>query len=131
MNKDYSGVEKRKYKRVLVNFNLRYRIQEPLRFIMLIGDKEVNAVMIDLSEGGMAIVTNYSVPVGTELALKFTLVYPRDQERSDDIVVVLGRVTYCTPMDKANRIGISFTRISKQQVSTIVEFVNLVYKPPQ
>lgn len=131
MDDVYSGVARRKHKRVPVNFILRYRIRKPLEVIMRIGNMEINAVMIDLCEGGMAIVTDYDIPLGTELALKFTLVntYTRDLAQRNKVVEASGRVTDITPMDKANRLGISFTEISKQHVITIVDFVNLAFRP--
>ncbi len=133
MNEDYSGVERRKYKRIPVNFIVKYCIRKPMDAIMLIGNMEIKAVMIDLSEGGMAIITDYGIPLGTELALKFTLVdiYTSDQEDNNKIIETLGRVTYCTPIDKTNRIGISFTEISKQHVSTITDFVNRFFRTSQ
>jgi c-di-GMP-binding flagellar brake protein YcgR len=131
MDEVYSGVEKRKHKRVPVNFIIRYRIRKPLEVIMLIGNMEINALMTDLSEGGMAIVTDYDIPLGTELALKFTLVntYTRDYAQRNKVVEASGCVTDVTPIDKANRLGISFTEIAKQHVITIVDFINLVFRP--
>ncbi|MBU0503427.1 MAG: PilZ domain-containing protein [Candidatus Omnitrophica bacterium] len=131
MNDDYSDVERRRHKRVPVNFILRYRIQKPLEVVIRIGNMEVNAVMIDLSEGGMAIITDYDIPSGTELTLKFTLVntYTQDQSQRNKVVEALGRVAYIMPMYKDNRLGISFTEISKHNVSTILEFINLAPKP--
>lgn len=130
MDSEYSGVERRQYKRVPVNFIVKYCIRKPMDAIMLIGNMEINAVMVDLSEGGMAIVTDYGIPVGTELALKFTLVdiYTSDQEDNNKAVEALGRVSYCTLMGKSNRIGISFTDITKQHVSIITDFANRFFR---
>ncbi|MBU0503428.1 MAG: PilZ domain-containing protein [Candidatus Omnitrophota bacterium] len=132
MDNIYSGEERRGHKRVPVNFIIRYHIRKPLEVVMLIGNMEVNAVMIDLCESGMSLITDYDIPVGTELSLKFTLVntYTWDQSRRNKVIEVLGCVADVIPIGKSNRLGISFTELSKQHAVIIADFVKLVFQSP-
>jgi c-di-GMP-binding flagellar brake protein YcgR len=73
--KETAGIERRKFKRLRVNFTVIFQVDRPLVARMTLGwRKEVEALMLDLSEGGMAIVTNYNIPPETILSIKFTLI---------------------------------------------------------
>ena len=74
MKDPFVGPDRRKFKRLQVSFIVFYKVDSPLHVRMLIGEREVNAIMLDLSESGMGILTNYKMPESTLLSIKFILV---------------------------------------------------------
>ena len=74
MGNTHKNTEKRKSKRLKAEFIVTYKIDKPVEVHMWISDREVDALMLDLSESGMAILTNYDIPASTTLVIKFTLI---------------------------------------------------------
>ncbi|MCK5305735.1 MAG: PilZ domain-containing protein [Candidatus Omnitrophica bacterium] len=128
MKQDYSGPERRENKRVDVSFIIAYRVNKAPTIFMLVGGKEVYALMMDLSEGGMALLTEYEIPVGTELSIKFTLInFEVEKEHRTRVMKITGKVKYCGPSEKEeNRLGISFTQIKKEDKAAIANFVKTI-----
>jgi c-di-GMP-binding flagellar brake protein YcgR len=73
MNYDYSGPDRRKYQRLKLNLTVNYRVDEPWYVRITLKGQEIEATALNLSEGGMAIMTNYDIPVASVLFLKFSL----------------------------------------------------------
>jgi c-di-GMP-binding flagellar brake protein YcgR len=126
MAQEYSDSEKRQHKRLKVNFTVIYRVDKPLEVRMMVGDKEVNALMVDLSEGGMCLLTDYNIPTGTVLLIKFTLInlnaYGDGRVKSMQIT---GEVRYnVINPDHTHRLGIYFMEIDKKDQSAIADFLN-------
>ncbi|MFH0738833.1 MAG: PilZ domain-containing protein [Candidatus Omnitrophota bacterium] len=126
MYRKYSGQDRRRYQRLELNITLLYRVNEPIVVRMQVGDKEIEATMINLSEGGMGFLTDYNIPLGTELFIKFTL-SKMDKE---------GHITFHGPMQiiaevRSNiaqekneyRLGVCFTKIKMQDKGGITDFV--------
>jgi c-di-GMP-binding flagellar brake protein YcgR len=125
--------EKRKFKRVEVSFIVSYNVDAPLSVRMSVGKREFDAVALDLSEGGMAILTKYTdfyaIPIFTMLIVKFTIIdnaAVKIQDRYKPIEIK-GEVRSSLFMkeQKAYRLGISFINVSNEQRKFIVEFINL------
>jgi len=127
MNNNYSGEEKRKFKRVKIKFKLDvvYRKDQPLDVRLRDGDKEYRATMIDISEGGMSIMTEAKIPVSNVLCIKFTLV--RMEKESVDFfgeMEVRGEVRYCLGlMPRVFRLGISFVNVNEKEKQQILNFI--------
>ncbi|MCM8781725.1 MAG: PilZ domain-containing protein [Candidatus Omnitrophica bacterium] len=122
----YTGPERRRFKRLKVDFILVYRVREPIEAIMLVGNKEINAVMLDLCEDGMAIRTNYDIPVGTNLIIRFTLINPYfiDDYRGVRKMEIIGDVVNNTLLKERDyRLGIHFTRIARADRVAITDFI--------
>ncbi|MCK4518814.1 MAG: PilZ domain-containing protein [Candidatus Omnitrophica bacterium] len=128
MKQNYSNMEKRKSERVEVSFTVTYRVNKPPTIFMLVGGKEVCALMMDLSEGGMALLTEYEMPAGTELSIKFTLInFEADKEHYVWLMEIVGKVIYCGPGEKGeSRLGINFTQIEKKDRAAIADFVKTI-----
>jgi len=127
MVEDRLQSERRRHKRLKVNFTVIYRVNKPLEVRMVIGDKEVHALMMDLSEGGMCILTDYNIPTRTNLFIKFVLInlnaYKDERVKSMEIT---GEVRYNLAMqDHLYRIGICFTEIDKKDKVAITNFLNM------
>lgn len=125
MREDRKGIERRKFKRVRVNFTAIFRIDKPIYVRMMVGNREVDGTLLDLSEGGLCILTTFDIPVATVLLLKFTLISAQEaQEEHIAKMDVVGEVRYNILFAKQeHRLGISFTQISDKDRKTIAEFV--------
>ena len=125
---EYSGVEKRKYKRVKVGVTVIYRKNE-VPNVRIRDDKgENDALMVDISQGGMAIITEVNVLVGIELWIRFTL--SEMEGRSMGFygnMELLGEVRSNTPLGKDSyRLGIAFSNVGDKNRVNIVNFVKAV-----
>lgn len=121
-------MERRIYKRLNVNFIVTFQVNKPPEVRMSVGGLDVDALMLDLSEGGMAITTDYEIPSGTELYIYFTLINPNRKE--DDRVTkmeLLGEVRSCTGIDnnKQRRLGICFSQVKDGDKLAIGDFIRL------
>ena len=125
MSGEYKGEERRKYSRLKVNFLVIYNVRQPVEIIMIVGDKLKTALMSDLSESGMSILTNFDIPVSTILQIKFTLI---NTAVSDDKRIksmeMSGEVRNNTLNDKRiHRLGILFKHISEKDKKAISDFI--------
>ena len=130
MGNTYRGPEKRRCPRVKAAFVVTFGVNRPMEVRMLIGNKEIDAVMLDLSKLGMAIVTNYDIPTETIIFMKFTLINPfvKKNERVKSMEVT-GEVRNNTLLKKKkHRMGIFFTQISQKEKNAIASFVNSAIK---
>lgn len=123
MENQFQGNERRKVKRVRVSLSLIYKVNEPLTVRLLTAEKEIKAHILDLSQDGMAIFTDYQLPQDTVLLMRFTL-YRVDR---DDIsfygpVEIEGVVRYNMKENGASRLGIRFTRIEEADKREITNF---------
>jgi c-di-GMP-binding flagellar brake protein YcgR len=122
MNKKKPGIERRRFKRIPVRFDLIYKVNRPPSVRMILGKEELFAWLIDVSIGGMAIITKNFIPDGAELGLTFHLIY---KDRQSPPMHALGSVCYSVLLvdTPGYRLGIEFTKISDKDRQRIVDFV--------
>lgn len=126
MGNTYSGPEKRKHERVNSSFVVVCQADQPLeKGAMFIAGKQFDAIMLDLSETGMAISLNHNIPASSRVYLDFTLVNIKaDQNNQVKPMRLTGEVRYCTPVGKGEyRVGILFKHISPKNRAVIAGFV--------
>ncbi|MFH1678895.1 MAG: PilZ domain-containing protein [Candidatus Omnitrophota bacterium] len=127
MVNSYKGFDRRESLRVKAEFIVIYKVNSPLEIYMWIGNREVHALMLDLSENGMAILTEHSLPVSTILLSKFTLIN-LCAEKSERIrsMEITGQVRNSV-LSKGNeyRLGIFFTKITTENKCAIASFVKM------
>ena len=117
--------ERRKFKRLRVNLAIVFRMNNTSKMRMVVENKEIHATMIDLSEGGLAILTNHDLSEDALLSLKFTLF----KVDSDDVsfygpMEIEGTIRYRqTLANNEYRLGIVFTAIDKEDRKEIDAFV--------
>ena len=130
MAEDYSGAERRQHERVKVNFTVVYQVDKPLEFSMMIGNKLVDALMLDLSESGMSVLTTYNLPIGAELLIKFTLIgaHPYYESRSVSMNVTGEVRNNIIFKREERRLGVLFTKISEQDRGILVGFVQKIHQ---
>lgn len=98
---------------------------------MLVGGHEVKALMLDLSIAGMAIETEYNVPVATVIFISFTLInlHVEDEEKRSQKIDVVGIVRNNILLDARDwRLGIEFTKIAEEDKTAIDEFIHMALK---
>ena len=131
MYKKYSGQDRRRFQRLDLNITIIYRIHEPLVLRVQFGDKEIEATMLNLSEGGIGLITSYNIPANTVLFIKLTLsrMNEREQIVCYDPMAVMGKVCSNAMLEKNEyRIGIYFTRIDQKDRDEIRNFVKMTLK---
>ncbi|MGD9014999.1 MAG: PilZ domain-containing protein [Candidatus Omnitrophota bacterium] len=126
MSAEYNGPERRKSARIGVKFVVTYQVDRPIDVRMWVGNKQINALMLDLSEQGMAILTKYEIPVSSSLAIKFTLInLGAEKDRQMHSMEIIGEVRYSYREKNEHHLGITFTRISQEDKTAIVSFVQM------
>jgi len=128
MEEKYTGAERREHARLDVSFIVVCKINAPIEVNMLVGGKEVHAIMSNLSEGGMALLANYDLPISTVVRAQFILVNDEteDEERRIRSVQVGGEVRYNRKIqEKEFRLGVRFTDISDEDRHFIREFIKM------
>lgn len=127
MHKADSNKERRSSRRLKVDFTLTYQVNHPLVVRMSVGwNHNIYALMLDLSEDGMAISTDFNIPNSTILSINFTLINLNAETEEDRIksMEVVGEVRYNAPAGKGeHRLGIRFDRIAPIDKDAIANFV--------
>jgi len=108
--------DKRKFNRAGAAFAARYSVVSPFEERINFGEKERDAIANDLCEDGVSLSTDYPVPVGTEILLKFRLLSGKiglsDEERSRKFQAQGEVRNSIRGKDRSYRIGIRFTGLS-------------------
>jgi c-di-GMP-binding flagellar brake protein YcgR len=120
--------ENREFQRTTVKFLVLYKVHAPVTVRLQVGDKLIDAIAVDLSAGGMAVLTNYAIPVDTVVNLDFTLL--NEQETVDEhrcrTIQIQGQIRYSyLTKEKAYRLGIRFLDMSSDERNFIIKFVAL------
>lgn len=115
MESAYSGIDRRNYKRMRMNCTVIYRINEPPVTHFVMKGRDIEAKMIDISQGGMAMVTSSDIPVSTVLSMRFALLnVDREIVKFSGPLEVTGEVRSSAPLEKnEHRLGIYFTKMKK------------------
>jgi c-di-GMP-binding flagellar brake protein YcgR len=120
------GKERRRSERIDVAFTLTYSVEKSYTLRISLGLVDnVEAVMVNLSDSGMAIVTNYDIPRGAQLYIKFNLINMRlsGDDRWRFMKMSGETVSNINMPNRNHRIGIRFTRISDEDKEAINSFV--------
>jgi c-di-GMP-binding flagellar brake protein YcgR len=107
--------ERRAHKRIRMNCTVVCRMNEPpsARFVMK--GRDLEAKMIDISQGGMAMVTRYDIPVSTVLSMRFTLLNVNSEIVTfSGPMEVIGEVRSNVPWERnEHRLGIYFAEMKR------------------
>ncbi|OIO36790.1 MAG: hypothetical protein AUJ74_00710 [Candidatus Omnitrophica bacterium CG1_02_44_16] len=123
----YGGPDRRKDKRVKVNFIVGFLVCKPLEVHMSVENKQAQAAMADLSKSGMAIVSDHDLPEAAALEFDFTLVTPyRIDGKAVTKMKIEGNVVNRADLgENKYRLGIEFTKIAEKDEAAIADFVKL------
>jgi len=126
MEEKNKAQNQRKSERKDAFFSLSYSIEKPyeLRISLSLPD-ETGALMQNLSEIGMAIITRYNIPAGTLLRIRFNLLnlHLRGDNRLRKLEIISEVVSNTDLADGGYRIGVRFNNISEEDKVAIREFV--------
>lgn len=122
----YLGRNRRKLPRLNLRLAVIYQIHQPFSVRTRILDKEIVATVLDLNENGMAISTDYDLPLQTDLSIKLTLfkVHNNGEASCGEPIDIIGEVCSSSLIDmNLYRLGVSFIRIDEQDKKKIVDFL--------
>ncbi len=119
------NADRRKFRRVRANLTITYRVDEPLSVRLIVGGKDIEAAMVDLSEGGVSALTNHDIPASTIILIRFTLFKVDKKDVSFyGPVEIMGEVRYCAELSKNEyRLGICFTKMEERDRIEIRNFI--------
>jgi hypothetical protein len=124
-NKDNSKIERRSSERLKADFSFFCQINKPWLVRLLIKGEEIEAVALNLSEGGMAISTDYDIRVGTVLLMNI-MIYKQDildKFKIYKTIKVQGKVISNVLDDtKKHRIGIIFRGVNQEGKKELFDF---------
>jgi len=69
----YPGMERRIQRRARMNCTIIYILNEPVSARFIMDGEDIEAKMLDLSKGGLAMVTDHNIPISTRLSKRFIL----------------------------------------------------------
>ncbi|MDD5348374.1 MAG: PilZ domain-containing protein [Candidatus Omnitrophica bacterium] len=120
--------DRRRYQRLALNVSVHYRVKNPWYVRIQYGDHVTEAVTLNLSEGGMALLTTQGIPAHTSLDISFTL-FKVDRH---------GEVNFFTPVEIEGevrstaihdsdqyRLSICFVKKNSQTKNRITDFIKL------
>jgi c-di-GMP-binding flagellar brake protein YcgR len=104
-----------------------YRAEGSLEVCIQTERGEFAATMVDIGEGGLAILTGAELDLSSLIWVKFTLLKPNGNQVSFDffgLVECLGEIRDTTSLsDSYYRVGIAFTRIDEDCKKDIARFI--------
>lgn len=126
MEKKFEGEDRRRYKRAEASFLVVFRINEPWEVVKYFRDKDLVAVMNDISEGGVSMFTNSDIPPSSMLTLKFTVInHSAVESERVTTIEARGSVRYKNMLDKGERrLGLEFVHIKDSDKAAIADFTN-------
>ncbi len=122
-----SGSERRRFKRVDVSFWVESETNAALIVRMIFGGNEIKATTLDLSVGGMAILSGFEIPKFSVVTVEFNI--PDNVNAASQggyrLIKANGVVKYSLFLKERNayRIGICFIDITPEDSDFIADFV--------
>lgn len=126
------GKDRRRFQRLNLNLVVWYKLLYPEKAPSLLGMVEREAITVDISPFGMAFMSSYSMPVFTDLALKFIIFSSQNGSYSSLTIPleVNAKVHSCAPCENNEyRVGVSFTNIELEQQQKLMKFARESLRP--
>lgn len=115
------NTEKRKFKRKQITLVVTYHDNMVLGMQVRRGKSEYSATMIDISEEGMALLTDMNLPKGAMMTVKFSLADKKDQ--APKIALLTAKVMNAAPAGQGRfRVGIQFQDLNKENRERLKAF---------
>ena len=114
----FQGAERRQSKRLRMNCTVIYRVNEPVTARFMMAGRDIQAKMLNISQNGMAMVTDYDIPQSTVLAMRFTLLKVKpDMVNFSGPMEIIGEVrSNVSEENNSHRLGIYFTKMRRVNV---------------
>jgi c-di-GMP-binding flagellar brake protein YcgR len=119
MLRTYEGIERRSNKRFRMNCTVIYRVDDTVDARFSLQGQDLRAKMLDISQNGMAMVTDRDIPVATVLSMRFTVLkVDKELVKFSCPMEITGEVrSNITVTEHQHRLGICFTKMKKVSVS--------------
>ena len=113
--------DKRLFPRTPDAFMATYTVRSPFAVYTQLSGRECDALAYDISEGGVALATQFDIPMKAVILLKFNLFNASGPRKFS----LESEVRYAEPIPKDNsfRLGILFLKIGKEDKAFIAEYV--------
>jgi c-di-GMP-binding flagellar brake protein YcgR len=128
--KDWSGVkDRRKLLRLKTALFVSFKVDKHFYLPHLAEDEEIEAITLDISQNGLALLSKHQIPCAASLIISCRLI---GVDKKGTIVFshpleLRGEVRSSLPWgQKEYRLGISFTEISPEDKKQISEFISSV-----
>ena len=125
----YTGYnDRRRFQRLDLTFSVIYRVLRPLETRIRFGDIETEATTLDIGSGGMALLTDRSIPISTILHLRFCLFR---MDRFGNTIVyrplqVNAQVRSKFTHEKGYRLGVTFLKKDSDTREELIELTRCV-----
>lgn len=126
MYNGFWGRDRRRFVRLKVNLDVTFQAETPLSLRAMLAGRSVNATVLDIGQGGMALLTDYNIPAEAVLVLRFML-FKTDRAglvSFSDPVEIVGEVRSSFLMENGQyRLGICFKSLRQGASAEINDFV--------
>ena len=126
MEDNRGNQDKRKSERLNSAFTLTYTVEKPVNLRFEVGwDNDLDALMVDISDLGMSIITKHNLSIGAQLHFKINIIdHHLEGDERWKHMEVNGTVVHSVRLsDKSHKIGIRFDQISAKDKLLISDFV--------
>lgn len=126
MGDSFKGKNRRNAQRQDAAFTLSYGIEKPYALRVSLGlTDDLDAIMADLSDSGVAMITKYDLPKGAQLRIRFNFMnlFLTGQDRSRRMEITGEVVSRAQLSGTDYRVGIRFNQISEADQVAIRNFI--------
>jgi hypothetical protein len=88
------------------------------------GKRKIQGRTNNVSRGGLSANLADAIPMGVDVDVELVLVF--DDEMQSDALRLPGRVVWCTQLDDAHQIGLSFRPLSAAQTESLNLFLSFL-----
>ena len=115
----FAGTDRRVSKRLRMNCTVVYRSNEPSSTTVTLGDRDLHAQMLDISQSGMALITDYNIPTQTVLSMRVTLLkVDKEVVNFSGPLEITGEVRSNTVTEaNEHRLGVYFTKMRRININ--------------
>lgn len=126
MENNQDGINRRRSQRQKAAFMLTYGVDSPYALRVSLGmNDDLNALMLDLSDSGVAMATGVELPIGAQLHINFNFrnLSLSGQDRSRNMEIAGTVVSRADLKGGDYRVGICFSKISDEDQEAIRDYI--------
>ena len=120
------GKDRRIYKRIYASFGLMFNVKSPFEVRVQFGERDVDAIAVDIGEGGIGMLTNGVIPIGTRVEMKFKIFNESEHELQGSYRAfeLQGDVRYSVVTRESDyRLGVQFVIVTAEERQFLTDYV--------
>ena len=120
------GKDRRIHKRIPALFSLMFSVKAPFEVHVQFGGRNMDAIAQDICEGGVGMLTNDAIPIGTRVSVTFKIFNQSENTGRGNYRVfeLLGDVRYSMlTKDTDYRLGVQFVNTTEEDRQFIKNYV--------